>query len=567
MSASPSSVLSSTPIPQIAAHVHKTLEACPTCEQPIPKDRAEEISRRITAHQAAQNEALTAKLQQAFAREKSAAVDAARQEGATALELERTQGAERIAAAREEIRQQLEASLEERLTAANASAEQRIADLQQAHQDQNTASEARFTALQSELQQVQAQHAADTERIQLEAQQAAERAAQEQLATLRQEKEASDLALRSQIQNLEVEKAAAEGQRTTLEAKFTAAEAAHAAAIQRIQEESTARETLAREQGAATATATMQEELARSQEEKAGALARMEVIQADREAMAEQLQSANSELQAHKEFHNTEIARVVQETREALEKDKTEALNAEQLKHLQDTQKLSATVDDLKRQLEKKTADELGEGAELDLFEELKSRFEHDLIRRVPHGVSGADIIHEIRENNIVCGKIVYDCKNRKDWKFEYATKLRTDKIAEKADHAVLSTNKFPSGEKQLHVYENVIIACPARVMVVAEILRDQVILLHTTRASLEAREEKSQELYTFMTSAQSAELFDTVDTQIGKLEKIDQDELRAHQSVWDRRGKVIKALEKAHGNLRYEVRRIVGALDAEEGE
>lgn len=38
------------------------------------------------------------------------------------------------------------------------------------------------------------------------------------------------------------------------------------------------------------------------------------------------------------------------------------------------------------------------------------------------------------------------------------------------------------------------------------------------TRASLEAREEKSQELYTFTTSAQSAELFDTVTTQIGKL-------------------------------------------------
>jgi hypothetical protein len=90
---------------------------------------------------------------------------------------------------------------------------------------------------------------------------------------------------------------------------------------------------------------------------------------------------------------------------------------------------------------------------------------------------------------------------------------------------------------------------------------------MHTTRSSLKARDEKSQELYTFMTSAQSAELFDTVDTQISKLEKIDQDELRAHKTVWDRRGKEIKALEKAHGNLRFEVRRIVGALDAAETE
>jgi hypothetical protein len=559
--------LSPTSFPQIATHVHEALEACPTCEQPIPKDRAEEINQRIAAHQAAQNEALTARLQQAFAREKSAAIDAVRREGTTALELERTQGAERIAAAREETRQQLEASMEERLKAANASAEQRVADLQRAHQEQNAASEARLTELQSQLLEVQEQHAADKERIQLEARQAAEGAVQEQLATLLQEKEASDSSLRGQIRNLEAEKTATEDQRMELEAKFAAAETAHVAVIQKIQEESTARETLAREQGAASATATMQEQLARSREEKTNALARVEVVQADRAAMAEQLQTANSQLQAQKESHNAEIVRVVQETRDALEKDKTDALNAEQAKRLQETQKLSATVDDLKRQLEKKSADELGEGAELDLFEVLKSRFEHDLIRRVPHGISGADIIHEIRENNVVCGKIVYDCKNRKDWKYEYATKLRTDKIAEKADHAVLSTNKFPAGSKQLHVHENVIIACPARVMVVAEILREQVVLLHTTRASLEAREEKSQELYTFMTSAQSAELFDTVDTQIGKLEKIDQDELRAHQAVWDRRGKLIKALEKAHGNLRYEVRRIVGALEADENE
>jgi hypothetical protein len=551
----------------MAAHMHEALEACPTCDQPIPKDHAQEISERIAAHQAAQNEALSARLQQAFAREKSSAVDAIRQEGATALEFERTQGTQRIAAAREETRQQLEASMEERLKAINAFAEQRVVDLQRTHQEHDIASEAQLTALQSQLKEVEEQHAADKERIQFEARQAAEGAFQQQLATLRQEKEASDSALRDQGQYLEAQKAAAEAQRTTLEARFAASETAHAAAIQEILEESTGRETLARAQGVASATATMQEQIARNQEEKAEALARVEVVQADRAAMAELLQTANSQIQAQKNSHNADIARVVKETRDALEKDKTDALNAEQAKRLQDTQKLSATVDDLKRQLEKKTSDELGEGAELDLFEALKSRFEHDLIRRVPHGISGADIIHEIRENNIVCGKIVYDCKNRKDWKYEYATKLRTDKIAEKADHAVLSTNKFPTGSKQLHVHENAIIASPARVTVVAEILREQVVLLHTTRASLEAREEKSQELYTYMTSAQSAELFDTVDTQIGKLEKIDQDELRAHQAVWDRRGKVVKSLEKAHGNLRYEVRRIVGALHASENE
>ena len=51
------------------------------------------------------------------------------------------------------------------------------------------------------------------------------------------------------------------------------------------------------------------------------------------------------------------------------------------------------------RKLEKKTAEELGEGAELDLYEELKALFEGDRIRRVPKGTPGADIVHEIVEN------------------------------------------------------------------------------------------------------------------------------------------------------------------------
>ena len=50
------------------------------------------------------------------------------------------------------------------------------------------------------------------------------------------------------------------------------------------------------------------------------------------------------------------------------------------------------------------------------------------------------------------------------DWKYAYATKLCEDKIAERAQHAILSTLKFPENAKQLDVREGVILANPARV-------------------------------------------------------------------------------------------------------
>ena len=75
--------------------------------------------------------------------------------------------------------------------------------------------------------------------------------------------------------------------------------------------------------------------------------------------------------------------------------------------------KLQSELQDMQRKLEGKSAHELGEGSEVDLFEQLRTTFEGDRIQRVPKGVNGADVIHEVVHNGKVCGKIIYDAKNR----------------------------------------------------------------------------------------------------------------------------------------------------------
>jgi hypothetical protein len=47
----------------------------------------------------------------------------------------------------------------------------------------------------------------------------------------------------------------------------------------------------------------------------------------------------------------------------------------------------------------------------------------------------------------------------------EYVTKLREDQISAEAEHAILSSLKFPAESRQLHVQDGVIIANPARVL------------------------------------------------------------------------------------------------------
>ena len=67
----------------------------------------------------------------------------------------------------------------------------------------------------------------------------------------------------------------------------------------------------------------------------------------------------------------------------------------------------------MENQLKKKTANELGDGAEIDLFEALRESFSGDKITRIPKGQAGADILHEVLYKGEACGRIIVDSKNR----------------------------------------------------------------------------------------------------------------------------------------------------------
>ena len=213
----------------------------------------------------------------------------------------------------------------------------------------------------------------------------------------------------------------------------------------------------------------------------------------------------------------------------------------------------------MQRKLEGKTANELGEGSEIDLFEQLRNAFEGDRIQRVPKGVNGADVIHEVIHNGKVCGKIIYDAKNRDAWQNGFATKLKADKLAQGADFAILSSNKFPKDKAHVHNQDGVIVANPARVIALVEILREQLVRMLELRVSNEARGSKMEDLYAFVTSEQCRQLIEQVEAQAGKMIELDTKEQEAHRRLWDQRKKLINSVQKARSDLSFEIDRIIG--------
>jgi hypothetical protein len=178
-----------------------------------------------------------------------------------------------------------------------------------------------------------------------------------------------------------------------------------------------------------------------------------------------------------------------------------DVVNAEKSKFFEEKLKLTNKVEELKRTLEKKSNEELGEGAEIDLFEALKAKFPDDNIQRIRKGSPGADIRHTVIMNGNDCGTILYDSKNHNQFRTEHVTKLKADQIADKAEHAILSTYKFPQGTRHVHVQDGVVLVSPARVVAIATIIRGHMTQIYTLRVSRVERESKMSELFEFIVS------------------------------------------------------------------
>ncbi len=196
------------------------------------------------------------------------------------------------------------------------------------------------------------------------------------------------------------------------------------------------------------------------------------------------------------------------EQRQALEKDKSTALLKQQAENNRDRESLQKKVKTLEHQLQKKTANELGDGGEVDVFEALRDAFQGDKITRIQKGQPGADILHEVLYKGEVCGRIVVDSKNRQAWQNGFVDKLRKDKVDHKAEHAILATTVFPAGKKELSNESGVIVVSPGRVVCITELLRQAMVTMHIKGLSMKERSNKMSQLYSLITSESYSKKF-----------------------------------------------------------
>jgi hypothetical protein len=594
-------------------HSHIDDETCPWCEQEIPAEKLEEISGKIALREREQSLAIAARLEQKYDAERAEADATAKAN----LELERRQSAVREAAARDEAKKTAEIAAAERIAAAEASRQQsetalqaRIEQEQAAREAAEQASAAHQAQLEKERQEnAKALATAKTEAearetaIRTETQQLAEAAMAEKLAASEMAHAELDTTLRAQIAQAEATRKAAEQKGAALEEQLTALQQTNEAELAKVKGDAAVEAIRIRQEATATAEAALQTKIEEAEATKAAAeqkgaalqeqltalqqaseaeIAKMkadtavEVIRIRQEATAsaeaamqtkmtateQALVEATTKAQVAEEKLNTTIeqqdARLT-EQREALEKATVDAVNTEKSKFFEENLKLTNKVEELKRALEKKSNEELGEGAEIDLFEALKSEFPDDNIKRIPKGSPGADIRHIVMMNGKECGTILYDSKNHNQFRTDHVTKLKDDQIADKAEHAILSTYKFPQGARHVHMQDGVVLASPARVVAIVKLIRQHLTLMHTLRVSGVERETKMAELYAFIISDRCTQLLTRIENQADDLLDLQTKEIKWHKNNWEKQGEAYKAIQKAKGDLETDISRILG--------
>jgi hypothetical protein len=308
----------------------------------------------------------------------------------------------------------------------------------------------------------------------------------------------------------------------------------------------------------AKAEETFKEKLAREQQQ-AAAKAKAEIEKAKREA-ATQIEKAKREAVAREAGIRQQATKAATA---ALAPKINEAVNAEKQRAYAEKLRLTEQLEDMKRRLEKKTAGELGDEAEMDLFSTLSREFPGDQIVRVPKGRTGADILHDVVHNGVIVGRIVFDSKNHARWSSRFVTKLASDLIEHHGDHAVLSSSVYPSRTRKPHVVDRVIVAHPAHVLVLTTLLRRQIIAVHESRIGNTARDEKRDTLYDFIVSDRCAQLLNRINSLSDDVLELDAKEESTHRTVWKRRAELIKAIQGAHSEIASEIEQIIGATDA----
>ena len=283
-------------------------------------------------------------------------------------------------------------------------------------------------------------------------------------------------------------------------------------------------------------------------------------VAAQAQKLLKERQAIDAEKAKIKKEIDLAVKKEVANVRQILMKDREAALLRKDAEFARERDALQKKITDMSRRVKK--GGDVGEGSEIDLYDELRGAFPEDQIARTKGKAGASNLLLDVRYKGKSAGKILIDAKPRAAWQQAFVTKLRQDQSDAGADHAILATAMFPAGRRELFVDSGVIVVAPARITAIVEVLRKALIAMHAAKLSEAERADKLGRLFRFITSSAFKRKLTEASDLAGEALQIDVDEKRAHDNVWKKRGTVLTRIKNVLREIDTDVAAILEARD-----
>lgn len=259
------------------------------------------------------------------------------------------------------------------------------------------------------------------------------------------------------------------------------------------------------------------------------------------------------------------VARQLDEEREKIRKHAAEtATEAERLK-VADKEKvisdLQLQIMALKQKAEQGSMQLQGEVLELDIENQLRTAFVHDLVEEVSKGIRGADMQHSVRTNSgNACGMILWETKRTKNWSGGWIDKLKEDMRASKAELAVLVSQILPDGVKHFGLVDGVWVCDYISALPLAAALRSGLINTAMARLAETGKTGKMEELYAYLCGHEFRQHIEAVVESFVAMQDDLLRERRAMEKAWGAREKQITRAIQHTAQLYGSIQGIAGS-------
>jgi hypothetical protein len=253
------------------------------------------------------------------------------------------------------------------------------------------------------------------------------------------------------------------------------------------------------------------------------------------------LRKEKAAFEEQKKSFELEVARRADEVKETVARAKDEEFRLKEAEFNKKHEEMKRQIDELKRKAEQGSQQTQGEVLELDLEASLRRCFSEDEISPVGKGIHGGDIIQQVlNDAGRHCGTIIWESKRTKAWSDGWIDKLKEDRLAAKAQIAVIVSTVMPKGVVSFECREDVWIVPPALAVPLASALRTTLIETAAARRAVENRHEKMEVMYAYLVGPEFkgrvTAIVDAFTTMRDDLEI----EKRSIQKLWAKREKLI---------------------------